>query len=150
MSHRFRLTFALRGAMRVVAVSLIGVIAFGGMASPAHAATLGDVSTVAVADYSCSSQTVTVYPSSNEPLDGNFSVYAYAQVYDFNLRRWITGDQWRPVDGITGLTFHVTAPYTYAKITYARLVNGVWNFASDWVTVTDDIDNSSVFCTTGF
>lgn len=134
----------VRGLLAAGALTL-GVIAAGAAVAPAaNAADLGTVQTVAAASYSCSSHTVTVLPSSNEPLDGNFSAYAYAQVYDYN-QGWITEPQWSVVDGITSHVFYnINNPAPWAYVTYTKYVNGSWIQASDWVSISDDLDNA--FC----
>ena len=67
------------------------------------------VSVVAAAEHSCSSQTVDVLPTSNDQLDGNFSVWARVQVDDFSYG-WIT-DNWSNVHGITTHVFYgITIP----------------------------------------
>ena len=138
---------SLRRAVVGISLAIASFAAVASLAPAAQAATLGNVWTVAAASYSCGSRTVSVLPQSNEPLTGSYSVFAYAQVYDYNLGRWITEPQWTRVDGITSHVFYgITKPYQYAKVTYARLINGTWRYAADWVSISSDLDNSAVFC----
>lgn len=113
----------------------------------ADAATFGDVFVVATADYDCGAHTIVVWPMTNEPLDGNFSVYSYVQVRDQETGSWITTD-WLLDDGIQGHIFYNMRSFDpYAKVTYARYMDGAWVYQSDWVRIDPTLDSMGVFCT---
>lgn len=113
-------------------------------AAPAQAATIDGIDADAVAHYSCATHTVYVAPFSMSPLNGDWPIWARAMVYDVETTQWTTGP-WHEADGITDLTFTVGQPSGYALVTYAHF-EGQWNFASDWVQITDDLDNAYPFC----
>ena len=69
--------------------------------SSASAASFGDVFVVATAHSNCGSHTITVWPMTNEHLNGQISVYSYAQVYDYVSARWIS-TAWMLDTGIQG------------------------------------------------
>lgn len=126
--------------------------ALGAVAAAAPAArasvSFGNDWAVATGSYSCSARSVEILPTSSEAVYGDYNTWSYAQVYDYDLGRWLTSPQWRRVDGITAHTFTVTRPYTFAVVHYARYVNGSWAYASEWVTLRNDLDNYTAFCTT--
>jgi hypothetical protein len=145
---------AVRSRFAVWLVALASlVITAGGVvtAAPARAddgdAAFADgVWVTAQASYSCSSRTVQVLPTTNEDLTGYYAVQAKVWVYDFNYGGWIESG-WFTVDGITTMVFSgITAPYRYAYVTYAHIVNNQWVEPSDWVYTKDDLDNSNTFC----
>jgi hypothetical protein len=83
---------------------------------------------------------------SNERLTGQFSVYSYAQVYDYASARWITTG-WLLDTGIQGhVIYNMRSFYQYALVTYARYMNGGWVYKADWVQITPDLDSQGVFC----
>jgi hypothetical protein len=136
----------IRRGVAVAALTLGSVFATLGVSSAAHA---DGITTVADADYNCAAQTVSVLPSSNEPVYGNYSVWAYAQVYDWNYGGWISESNWSVVDGITTHVFYgITQPYTHAYVHYAVFVDGAWRYWNEWVQIDNDLDN--LFCNLGF
>jgi hypothetical protein len=141
----------LRKLLLACCVALTSIGAIASIAPAASASTsLGDVWVVAAGTYDCTNQQIDIVATTDEPLSV-YTVYSYAQVYDFNLGRWISSSQWAPVDGITPEIFYgITNPYTYAKVTYARIVNGTWTYSSDWITLKDDLANSTTFCKAGW
>ena len=40
----------------------------------------------------------------------------------------------------------MTRFYAYAKVTYARFMNGAWVYRADWVQITPGLDSQGVFC----
>jgi hypothetical protein len=113
----------------------------------ADAATFGEVFVVATAAYDCGAHTVVVWPMTNEPLDGNFSVYSYVQVRDQETGSWTTTD-WLLDDGIQGhILYNLRSFDPYAKVTYARYLDGAWAYESDWVEIVPTLDSMGVFCT---
>jgi hypothetical protein len=126
---------------------LLGLLSTLILAAPAaDAADLGGVSVVATGSYSCSSQTVQILPTTNEPLTGDYTVYAYASVWE-DGRGWVTGP-WGNVDGITTLMFYdvTSQPSDWAQLTYARYYDGAWHYATDWIQLSNDLDNFAPFC----
>jgi len=130
-------------------VLTFGAVLFGTLLmtpAAANAATFGNVYVVATAQYDCGSHTVDVYPMTNEHLDGNFSVYSYAQVFDRVSGRWITTG-WLLDNGIQGHRFYGMRSYDpYAKVTYARFMNGAWVYKADWVCFDPTLDSMGPFC----
>ena len=129
-----------------VGVSL-GTVAAGVAAAPAASAAVsfGTVVAFAAGDYSCSSRTVDILPSSNEQLNGNFKVWAWPFVYDYNRGGWISAGRWFNVDGSTTIEFgSITQPYTYAYVYYGTWVTGVWRVGGEWIELKNDLDNG--FC----
>ena len=141
-THRARRWLAA-AALAVGTLGATGLVLDAGSAS---AATLGDVFVVASAHSNCGSHTVTVWPMTNEPLDGLFSVYSYAQVWDYDSAQWITTN-WLLGNGIQGHIFYnMRNFYPYAYVTYARVVGGAWTFQRDVVEIVPDLDSMGAFC----
>ncbi|MCU1465123.1 MAG: Esterase [Actinomycetia bacterium] len=147
-----RRSLRARFVVSLVALAALVTLAVGVVTPTAAGADDGDavfadgVTVTAQASYSCSSRTVNVLPTTNEILSGSFGVYAKAYVYDFNYGGWIESG-WFNADGITTMVFSgITAPYRYAYITYAHVINNQWVEPSDWVYIKDDLDNSNTFC----
>jgi len=133
---------------------LAGVLTFGAVLfgtllmtpAAANAATFGSVYVVATAQYDCGSHTVDVYPMTNENLNGKFSVYSSAQVFDRVSGRWITTG-WLLDNGIQGHRFYGMRSFDpYAKVTYARFMNGAWVYKADWVRIDPTLDSMGPFC----
>jgi hypothetical protein len=139
----------LRNLLVAVCIAFASLVAFGAVAPAASASVnLGNDWALANGSYSCSSRTVQILPTASGALNGNYTVYAYAQVYDYNYGKWIS-EPWRVVDGITTHFFYgITNPYAYAYVNYAKIVNGKWMYKSEWITLSDDLDNSNTFCNT--
>jgi hypothetical protein len=136
-----------RGKRITVVAALLTLLSALILGAPAaDAADLGDVSVVATGSYSCSSQTVQILPTTNEPLTGDFTMYAYASVWE-DGRGWVTGP-WANVDGITTLMFYdvTSQPSDWAQLTYARYYGGAWHYATDWIQLSSDLDNYGPFC----
>ncbi len=148
MSHEHTHRHLLRRSIISVVAALASLATVAVAAPAAHAATLGNVWTVAQAYYNCNSRTVTITPTSGETVNGNYSVWAYAEVYDYNAGRWISETKYSVVDGITHHVFWgITKPYLYAKVHYARYISGAWRYATDLVTIQSDLDN--MWCSVG-
>jgi hypothetical protein len=128
-----------------LALGTAGAVAL--FAAPAEAADLGSLSVVATGTYYCGSQTVEILPMSNEPVEGDYTVWAYASVWEPG-RGWVNGQQWTRVDGITNLVFYgVTGePGRSALLTYARYYDGGWHYAQEWIELSDALDNAAPFC----
>jgi hypothetical protein len=133
---------------RALAISALSIGSVAGPLAGSGAAHADARWAVAVADWNCPSQTVGVRPSTNEELWGNFGVWSYVQVYDYDDGGWITEQSWSIADGITVHEFYsVTNPYGYAYVHYAWVQNGAWVYAEQWVPITNDLDNA--FCGLG-
>lgn len=137
--RRWLTTIALAVGLTFSATSILA-------AAPAHAASFGDVFVIATATSNCGSHTVTVWPMTNEPLNGQFGVYSYAQVFDRVSGRWITTG-WLLGNGIQGHRFYNMRNFDpYALVTYARYMSGRWVYRADWVLITPDLDSMGAFC----
>lgn len=114
--------------------------------SPASAATFGSVYAVSTAQYNCGAHTITVYPMTNERLNGGYSVYSYAQAFDRVSGRWITTG-WLLDNGIQAHVFSNMRSFDpYVKVTYARYMYGAWVYKADWVQITSTLDSMGPFC----
>jgi hypothetical protein len=140
-------TRSLRRLLTAAALTL--GLAFSAVAittSSASAASFGDVFVVATAHSNCGSHTITIWPMTNEYVNGQYSVYSYAQVYDYVSARWITTG-WLLDNGVQAhVLYNFRNFYAYAKVTYARYMNGGWVYRADWVLITPDLDSQGVFC----
>jgi len=138
---------------RIVVAAGVTVASFGGVAAiapAAHAAQWGSVWTVASAGYDCGSQTVAVIPSVS--VNGYGSVYAFAQVYDYNRGAWISATRnWVQITPYSPLVVYgITSYYAYAKVSYTRYANGVWSAVqTDYVPIAAD-PAFGVFCQQSF
>jgi hypothetical protein len=138
---------------RSVISACIAVGSFAGVASvapTAHAASWGSVWTVASASYDCGSHVVTVIPSVS--VNGQGSVYAFAQVYDYNRGGWVNGSRnWVQVTPYSPFYIGgITNAYAYARVSYTRYANGVWSpVQADWVYIAPD-PATGVFCSFSF
>jgi hypothetical protein len=107
---------------------------------------LGSVWAVSTARYDCGAHTITVWSMTNEPLNGQFSVYSSVQVRDRVSGRWITSG-WLLDNGIQGHVFYNMRSFdSYAKVTYARYMSGSWVYRSEWVPIEDNLDSMGAFC----
>jgi hypothetical protein len=113
-------------------------------AAPAQAGTVDGIDVVTVANYSCSTDLVYVKATSMTPLDGNWPIAARASVYDSGTGQWVTS-AWQTADGISDLELPVVQPDTSAWVTYAHF-DVEWHYDSEWVPISQDLDNYSVFC----
>lgn len=114
------------------------------LATPASAAAVGGVSVGAVAEFESCPQTVGITPFSAENVGSNYTVWARASVYETG-RGWVTSAYYR-VNGTTTITFYGVnrEPYAWAYLAYARYVNGAWRYATEYVRISDALDNG--FC----
>lgn len=141
----------LRRLRRWAAALLVSVGLLSGTsllaASSADAAVyLGGVWAVSTASYDCGAHTITVWPMTNEPLDGGFSVYSSAQVRDRASGTWISTG-WLLDTGIQGHVFYNMRNFDpYAKVTYARFINNAWVYQSEWIPIQTNLDSMGVFC----
>ena len=138
---------------RGIVSGCIAVGSFAGLATvapAAHAASWGSVWTVASADYDCGSHVVTVIPSVS--VNGYGSVYAFAQVYDYNRGGWVSATRnWVQITPYSPLFVSgITNAYPYALVSYTRYANGVWSSVqADWVRIAPD-SATGVFCSFTF
>ena len=146
---------------RLVIIGCLALGSFVGVASGApvaQAATFGTTNVFANAIYNCANQTVRFGPLSSEPVGGPFTIYARGRVYDLDQAKWISEPTWTLVDPTPNSNWDyknwvsvsgVARLYQYAIVDYAKLINGKWSYRSDWVEITEDLDN--YFCRfTGF
>jgi hypothetical protein len=141
-----------RGLRRWAAALLVSVgLLLSGSAlfapTPANASvSFGSVWAIATASYDCGAHTITVWPMTNEPLNGQFTVYSQVQVRDRVSGNWITTG-WLLDNGIQGHRFYNMRSFDpYAKITYARFQNGAWAYRSEWIPIVATLDSMGPFC----
>jgi hypothetical protein len=138
----FATTLAARSVATLTTVAGLGVVAVSTAATAS--AEVDGIDTFALANYSCSDGTVYVLPESVTPLDGNWPIWASAKVYDTATGQTLTSG-WIQADGITELTFSVTAPSTVAYVTFAHWADdGTWHVDNQTVDIRPDLDNG--FC----
>jgi len=102
---------------------------------------------VAAASFDCGAHEVSVLPTTNEALTGNFTVYYVAWVYDEATGGWRSAPSWTVADGITAQTFDdITTPDATGYIEYGHMDNGTWVTTWDTVTISDGIDDAPPFC----
>jgi hypothetical protein len=142
----------LRNLVVAAFVALASIVSFGAVAPAASASVnLGGDWVVSTGSYSCSSRTIQILPTASGALNGNYTVYALAQVYDYNYGGWISEPRWSVVDGITTHVFYgITNPSAYVYVNYAKVINGRWVYTRELITLRDDLDNSTAFCKAGW
>ena len=141
---------ALRRTVVAACATAASFAAVASIAPPVHAAEWGSVWTVASAGYDCGSQTVTVIPSVS--VNGYGTVYAFAEVYDFNRGAWVAATtDWVEITPLSPLTVYgITSYYGYARVSYTFFADGAWSpVQTDYVEITAD-PAYGVFCQQGF
>ena len=129
-------------SLKTAAAVALGALALAGtQAGSAQAATVGGVSSGAVASFSTCQGGVygRAFTLSSLGADG---VWARAWVYDFAAARWGIS-AWVAADGITAWAVPAANPYRYAYMQFARYVGG-WRYAAEYFDISAELDNG--FC----
>ena len=103
-------------------------------------ATVGGVDVTSSAIYTSCEQRVYVQAMSHEPVNGNYTVWFRAQVYDYATGQW-NRSNWYRADGITEIWVHAARPYRNAYVEYARQVYGSWQFNHEYVAMSEALDS---------
>jgi hypothetical protein len=102
--------------------------------------TVGGVDVTSSATFTSCEQKVYVQAMSHEPVNGNYTVWFRAYVYDYATAQW-NRSGWYNADGITEIWVHAANPYRSAYVEYARQVYGSWQFNHEYVAMSEALDS---------